>query len=305
MNKKIITALAASLLFIPIVANAATPAPIPTLAILDTGIDTSLPEFKDKIAYEVCILEWNTCPNNQKFMEGPGSAVIPAKFISSNGLDHGTQMAFAAIKTNPNMKIVFVRIIGVTASGSRQVTGEISVVNALNWVLQNKDKFNIQAVSLAQTHHVLLNGTNYCPNTNLTSGVIKALAQVNVPFFAAAGNNRDYSRIDWPACIPDSIGVGATMDGDYIAVYSNADKNLLDFYALGSMRVKGPAGKEVNAAGTSIATQVAAATWVGVKDKNMSMLYQDIYNKFVQTSIATAGRGTSGKLINTFGLLNG
>ena len=305
MNKKIITAVSALLLFVPTVAYSATPTSTPTLAILDTGLDTSLPQLQGKIAYEVCILEWNTCPNNQKFMEGPGSSVISSKFINSSGLDHGTQMASAAIQTNPNMKIVFVRIIGVTSTGSRQVAGESTIINALNWVLQNKDKFNIQAVSLAQTHHVLLNGTNYCPNTPLTAGLIKVLNQANVPVFASAGNNRDYKRIDWPSCLPDSIGVGATMDGDSIAVYSNADPNLLDFYALGSMRVKLPGNKDINASGTSISTQVAAATWVAYKTKNPNLSNQDVYNKFVSTSIETAGRGTSGKLIDSYGLING
>jgi len=46
---------------------------VPSLAILDTGLDTSIPSIKEKLIYEVCILEWTTCPNGQSFMEGPGS----------------------------------------------------------------------------------------------------------------------------------------------------------------------------------------------------------------------------------------
>ncbi|MEY3818657.1 MAG: hypothetical protein RLZZ425_112 [Bacteroidota bacterium] len=80
MNKKLITASTAvaimlSTMLITVEAKAETKAP--TVAVLDTALDTSLPIFKDKIVYEVCILEWASCPNGQKFMEGPGSSVLP------------------------------------------------------------------------------------------------------------------------------------------------------------------------------------------------------------------------------------
>ena len=109
MNKKILTALITVVLSITSfnMASANTPKPA-TVAILDTAIDTSLPIFKDKIVQEVCILEWNSCPNGSNFMEGPGAAVMPNNFMSQNGFDHGTKMAYTSVITNPNIKIVFV-----------------------------------------------------------------------------------------------------------------------------------------------------------------------------------------------------
>ena len=169
MNKKLITAITAvaimlSTTFITVEAKAQTQAP--TVAVLDTALDTSLPIFKDKIVYEVCILEWASCPNGQKFMEGAGSSVLPSNIISSNGFDHGTQMASVAVATNPNIKIVFIRIIGNTPSGGRQVTGETGVSLALKWVLDNKSRFNIQSVAMSQANHSILTRlTDYCPAT--------------------------------------------------------------------------------------------------------------------------------------------
>ena len=111
MNKKLIAALIAITLSIPTTAHAAGLQnridSTPSVAILDTGIDTSLPAFKGKIIQEVCILEWTTCPNGKSFMEGAGAASMPANLITLNGFDHGTFMASVFLATNPNVNIVF------------------------------------------------------------------------------------------------------------------------------------------------------------------------------------------------------
>ena len=120
MNKKLITVLISLSLVVPLTvhtASAATPAP--TIAILDTALDSSLPAFQGKIVQEVCILQYGLCPNGQSFMEGVGAAAMSANTINLNGFDHGTQMASVFLKTNPNANIVFVRIIGDN-SGVRQ-----------------------------------------------------------------------------------------------------------------------------------------------------------------------------------------
>jgi hypothetical protein len=309
MNKKIITALVALTLVLPTTAHAAlknqTIDSPPALAIIDTAVDTSIPEFAGKIVYEVCFIEWSTCPNGKTFMEGPGSAGMPLNFMKKNGFDHGTQMTSAALQTNNNMNIVFIRIVGNTANGSRQVVNESVLNSALQWVYDNKTKFNIQALSMSQGTHTLLNGAQYCLNTPNTSSAIVLLKNAGMPSFFPVGNAKDYKRIDWPSCIPDSIAISATMPGDAIATYANFDPNLTDFFALGSLRVKNPGNSAINGAGTSIAAQVAAAAWVGVKSKNPSMSYQQVYDLFSSKSTMSQGRGAFGKVLDTWALLNG
>jgi hypothetical protein len=309
MNKKIITALVALTLVLPSTANAALKnrtLPAPTLAILDTGIDTSLPIFKDRIVAEVCILETKSCPNGQAFMEGPGAASVPSNLINLNGFDHGTQMAYVAANANPDLKIVFVKIIGQNPSGSRQLAGEATVYNALQWVLDNKDRLNIQAVSMAQAHHNLLIGTDYCPKTPITESKVKALVSAGIPVFFPAGNARDYVRIDWPACIPDSIAVGATMPTGEIAIYSNNDNNLIDFFALGTMVVYGPGNVKANIAGTSGSVQNAAANWIQIKSAKPSLTYQQMYDLIKRTAKPTFNsKVKSGFLIDPIGAING
>lgn len=278
----------------------------PAIAILDTAIDASLPEFKDKIIHEVCLLERGPCPNGGTVMEGPGSAQMPLALISKNGFDHGTQMAHVAIKNNPDMNIVFVRIIGNNPNGIRQVATEKTVFVALQWVIENKEKWNIQAVSMAQGHHNLPTVVDYCPKTPITEGKIKTLASMGVPVFFPAGNNGDSFKIDWPSCIPDAISVGAVMPAKTIAFYSNNDSKLLDFYALGTMQGVTVGGRKVNMAGTSAATQIAASNWVAVKSRKPNLTYSEIYNLFVNTSDNTFNsKIKSGRLMNLERALNG
>lgn len=277
----------------------------PAVAVLDTALDTSLPIFKDRIAYEVCILEWASCPNGQKFMEGPGSTVLPSSMISTNGFDHGTQMASIVASTDPNVKIVFIRIIGNTKSGARQTAGEFTVAQALKWVLENKNRFNIQSVAMSQGHHNLTTLTDYCPKSVNTRGIVSLLLQAGIPTFFPAGNSRDYERLDWPACINESISIGWADQYDQIDNYSNYDKNRLDFYATGNLLVTMPGGSVKYAAGSSASVQVAATTWTAVKSKNPSLTYQQIFDILTQTSLQIKGsRGQFGKLINYKGALS-
>jgi hypothetical protein len=267
MNKKILLGLIALTLVIPSTSHANVKnrtVSVPTLAILDTGLDTSVPSIKDKLVYEVCILEWTTCPNGQSFMEGPGSASIPSQSITKNGFSHGTQMASAAVSTNPNMSIVFVRIIGQNINGDRQITSEQTVYNALNWVYANKDKFNIQAVSLSQGSHALADSASYCPSTPTTQKSITDLLSAGIPTFTAVGNSSDYKRIDWPSCIPQAVSVGAGSKNG-IETYNNYDPALVDMYSIGQLKVYSPGNTLGFASGSSIAAQTAAANWIALK----------------------------------------
>jgi acid stress-induced BolA-like protein IbaG/YrbA len=191
-------------------------------------------------------------------------------------------MASAAVSTNPNMNIVFVRIIGQNINGDRQIANEQTIYNALNWVYANKDKFNIQAVSLSQGSHNLGSSQNYCPSTPTTQKSITDLLSAGIPTFTAVGNNRDYKRIDWPSCIPEAVAVGAGSKNG-IELYNNYDPTLLDIYSIGQIRVYSPGNNLGFASGSSIAAQTAAANWIALKQfkvgLNINQLNELISNK--------------------------
>jgi hypothetical protein len=306
MNKKIITTLLTLVLVLTsttLINKASAEEKPATVAILDTAIDSTLPIFKDKLVHEVCILAFNSCPNKKNFMEGPGSALLPLNHLSRNGFDHGTQMASILVNENPNINFVFVRIIGNTVSGGRQLTPESTISSALNWVENNRVKFNIQAVTMSQGHHNLLNSANYCPKTTNTDLAVKRLKSAGVPVFFPAGNGKDYKRIDWPACLPDSIAIGGSSREDQIATFGNYDANLIDFFAPAYRTASLPGGRVINAAGTSVSTQVAAAQWLRIKELNSNV---DTYSLILSKSKTIIGiKGMLGKMIDLDASLNG
>lgn len=310
MNKKLIAALSSLLLILPISANAAqlrnNTVAQPTIAILDTALDTSIKSIKDRVVYEACVLQWASCPNGFSEMEGTNSSTLPQTMLSRNGFDHGTQMASIAIQTNPNVNIVFVRIIGNGPTGSRQSTGEQTIYGALDWVIRNQARLNIQAVSISQGHNSHKPGADYCASTPITESKINRLVQLGIPVMVAAGNNRDYSRINWPSCISSAVAVGATMPTKSVAVYSNHDPERIDFYALGTFRATTVGNKAINSAGTSGSAVVAATQWATIKSAKPHLSYSDIYNLISNTSIATGNSVVkNAKLINLEGALNG
>jgi len=313
MNTKTIALIAALLIAVPQSAEASktsvknTTITTPSLAILDTGLDTSLPFFAGKIVHEVCFVGWSTCPNGSGFQEGPGSAVVNPKFINTNGFDHGTQMAYIALATNPNMNIVFVRIVGNTSDGRRQIVPDSTIEGALKWVLANKDKYNIQAVAMAQgSMSRNTSATDYCVKIPTVTSAVDALVAAGVPSFFPNGNDRNYNKINWPACIPSAVAVGSTDQMGSINLYTNHDKSLTDFFSLGNAKVMVPGGSMINGAGTSISVQTAAANWIKLKSAKPNLSYQETYNLILKTGKATKNsRIPTGILFDVNGAING
>lgn len=303
MNKKLIIALVSLILIMPTASHAAlksSTTTLPTLAILDTALDSTIPQFQGKIAHEVCIIKWKSCPNGKDFMEGPGSASLPMNFLSSRNFNHGTQMVAAALEANPNMQIVFVRIIGNTIFGERQTTGPSEVSKALEWVIANKSRFNIQAVAMAWGHHNLLSkAADYCPNNiEVTKSIEKMSSSGIAPFFAS-GNNGDKNRLDWPSCVANAISVGAVNTQGEVEFYSNNDNNRLTFFAPGTSKIIYPGGSSGYGIGTSVSTQIAAAYFVALTQSKPNLTYQQYLSMLISTSSPVKSNGVVvNKLIN-------
>lgn len=281
---------------------------VPTLAILDTALDTSIPQIREKLIGEVCILDWNSCPNGQAFMEGQGASVLPMSILSNNNFNHGTQMASVAINNNPNLNILFIRIIGHTADGRRQMTKSTLVPRVLEWVFANKDKYNIQAISMSQGHHNLLRSTNYCPVNSDLDNVLMKLNSAQIPVMFAVGNDRDYARIDWPAChmSPNVFAIGGSENYNAPATYNNHDSNRTDFFDYGNQEVVRPGNVKAYAAGSSVANVSFAAKWLIVKTAKSMMSVSDIELLIKNTAIPIKNsRGVSGLLVDARKAVNG
>lgn len=240
----------------------------PSIAIIDTAIDTGAAHLSGKVVQEVCVMETPRCPNGKTFMEGTGAASLPATQVYKGGFDHGTIMASVALQANPDINIVFIRIVPMASNGNTGIYTDRAVDLALDWVISNKTKFNIVAVSASVGRNNFKSLTNYCPiNPTLQQDII-SLQSLGTAVVFAAGNKYDYDRVDFPACIPQAIAIGSVEKTERIALHSNGGADI-DFYVLGdySTPVK-------RAVGTSAATAAFAGYW----SKVYTGTYQGTYD---------------------------
>ena len=256
----------------------------PAIAIIDTAVDTN----KINVFHEVCVMQELRCPNGKTEMSGPGSAYLP--WIEPNPrrkdprteFNHGTQMTTIASAVGRDINVIFVRIVPQARNGGQgYYDAENDLNGALNWVLNNQTKYNIVAVSASLGSRKIGTGPAYCPvRDNLRNSIIN-LQKVGVATIIAAGNSYDTQRVDFPACISESVAVGSVNERGSIENYSNGGPDL-DFYALGTYNTS--LGRLM---GTSAATAAFAAYWA----KNYKGSYQATYDYMKSIAKPTEGNG--------------
>lgn len=239
---------------IPLKSYAATP----TIAIIDTAIDSSV---IPQVVYEACFTINSNCPNGSNFQEGKGSANLDKVGWGINGADHGLQVTESALVANKNIKIIFIRITDINKypTFAAMHTDGDSLDNAINWVSQNALKYNITAVSISQERHNFAKGT--CPTDELFSSSVQNLKNINVPVLVGVGNNGAKDFPGFPACVQDVVGVGAATLQLQSYYFSNLGQGV-DVMGVGRLNITLPDGTIQPVMGTSIATPYAAALWV-------------------------------------------
>lgn len=287
--------LIAAALGLSLLATPAHAAEAKTLVIIDSGINTQLPWAKTAVVEEACFIEYGMCPNKLSSMTGPGAASLDATLVKDKAMSHGTQMASVAVAANPNVKIVFVRIVGMSAKGYANTYTTKAVSQAMEWVVANAARLNVGAVSISIGRVYKEAACPVLAEPKLQSQIV-GLAAINIPTVISAGNNSDQKKINYPACIPQAIAVGAT-DTPYsmqqvtgwvypIMLISNSSADL-DLYALGRAATTDVYGNTSVSLGTSNAT-VLVATRLAQSLSDGSTL--DTVMGKIQASLQTAYR---------------
>lgn len=267
-----------------------------TLVIIDSGISAELPWVKEMLVEEACFIEFGRCPNGLSTMAGKGSSALPVATIKDKAMSHGTQMASVAYEIDPTTKLVMIRIVGMSDKGFANTYTTKAVTKALNWVNLNAERLNIGAVSVSV-------GRSYkqatCPIEPELQTQVRNLSAKNIPVIAATGNGSNKLKVDYPACVPEVIAIGATepryaMRGIQGWVYpimlmSNQGPDL-DFYTLGRYTTTDLIGIRAVSLGTSSST-AAFATYL-VKQFNLGISYADAMAT-VRSSLVNAYRTTT------------
>ena len=261
--KKIVALLAISLA--ALVVSPASANTQKTLVIIDSGINTELDWVKSTLVEEVCIIEYGTCPNGQKFMTGPGAAHVRYQDVKDRAMHHGSQMYSVAVQVDPNVRVVFIRIVGMSAKGFANSYTMRSVQQALDWVDANAARLNVGAVSMSVGRSYKEAG---CPIEASFQATAQKLSSAGIAVVASAGNGGNRTKVDYPACTPEVISVGATdvrysMRGVVgwvtpVMPSSNGGPDL-DLYAHGRWTTQDLTGRKLLTLGTSNSA-VAVAT---------------------------------------------
>lgn len=251
------------------------------IAIIDTGIDATHSSLQGKVVQEVCILDFALCPNNSKFMEGPGSATLDPVKAANNSFYHGTQMSSIVLQNTPNAEIVFIRVVAMTPKGGRASVSPENIGRALEWVKNNAQAYNIGVVSASMG---LPNRTASCASNSLVENNIVALKDMGIPAVFSNGNGGSTDRIDFPACFAPTIAVGGSdfISGKYYPALYNNSSPMTDFFALGKLNVAAPNNTTSLAVGSSAATALLASEWLQLANSGLS--YQQVYDRLVANS---------------------
>ena len=237
-----------------------------TLVIIDSGINTDLAWAKNAVIDEACFVELHRCPNGFSQMVGAGAAKVTPAMTTASSFSHGTQMASVAVAINPNVKIVSIRVAGLTPRGVPTPYSGKAISWALDYVEANKARLNVGAVSISL-------GNSYrstaCPIVGNLQKQITDLMASGVAVAIAVGNGGS-TKIDYPACIPQAIAVGATEDryamkegsGWVYPIMAISNHNSeVDYFVNGKYTVSDISDNKKVSFGTSNAT-VAFATYL-------------------------------------------
>ncbi len=191
------------------------------IAILDTGVDDEHESFTGKYVAGVD----TTGPTNLEF--NPNDQ-------SDYGTFHGTHAAGIALGTGgsaqtyrgvaPGAGLIDVRVLDQKGEGTSE-----SVIRGIDWVIANKDRYNIKVMSMSLGSDTNSNGSDS------QSQAVNRAVDAGIVVVVAAGNDGEEGYITSPGAADKAITVGAVYDqntvdrsDDTFASYSNQGPRLDD-----------------------------------------------------------------------------
>jgi subtilisin family serine protease len=156
--------------------------------------------------------------------------------------------------------------------------GSEGLIAAMEWVLTIRKKYNVVAVSGsvgAPNSSGLRGGEGDCSLDPILSEKIKELVNAGIVMIFASGNGGSVSKLDFPACLPGVVSVGALNSKGSIAVYSNISKSLTVLAPAEILSSNGDAGYFIGG-GTSSATPIVAGAVALLKQAKPDATPQEI-----------------------------
>ena len=282
-----------------------------TVAIVDTGVDSSHPFLAGKVVSEACF---------STTVSGRSSAMCPSFGDTSTlpgsgspcflpGCEHGTHVAGIAAGKGaafsgvaPDATLISIQVFSSFDTpddcGTRPTPCLLSYtsdqIRALERVYSLRSTYDIAAVNLSLGGGLF---TSPCDSDSMKA-IVDQLRSVGIATVIASGNDGSTTALSAPACISTVISVASTTDGtfrvaDHVSVFSNTNP-FLSLLAPGEAILSSwPGGAFLNLSGTSMAAPHVAGAWALMKSKRPSASVSDILDALVRsgTPITDPGNG--------------
>ncbi len=207
------------------------------VAVLDSGVNPNGDFYTNMgVNRQVADVRFNT-DYNQSASDGYGHGTHVASIIGGDGSESGGKYIGVAPMVN---------LINVKVSNDDGSSSTTNIVQGLQWVLANKDKYNIRVVNLSLNSAV---AESY--QTSPLDAAVEILWFNKIVVVTSAGN-RGSGAIYPPANDPFVITVGATDDK---GTSSPADDGVASFSAYGTTS-DGVAKPDLVAPGTNIVARL-------------------------------------------------
>ena len=197
------------------------------LAILDDGCNIKTPEWQVSLPWgKKVIATWNSMDHNENCSPVPsGNHGTTIGYPSS--LYYGGKRGLAY-----NDFVAQVRCVSMVHLRKDETK---TMAEALQWVVDNHQKYNITAVNLSP----LDDQAHQKPVPTQIDGPLKKLRDAGIWVSAPCGNNNYTNGISWPACAEHCFAIGGSQ--------TNADKAYLDRFSNTDILVPAPYTSSANA----------------------------------------------------------
>jgi subtilisin len=248
-----------------------------TIAIIDTGVDTSHPFLAGKVVAEACFSTTvsgrsvSTCPNGADQQIGAGAAApcshpdcLHGTHVAGIAAGNGTSAGQPFSGVAPGADIVAIQAFSIVTDTAVCPTGTClgafasDIIAGLEHAHGLASSLNIAAVNMslgsASTFVAPCDTQPYKP-------AIDNLRAIGVATVVAAGNGAMTDGLASPGCISSVVSVGSTDKSNVVSWFSNVAP-FLSLFAPGSAITSSvPGGTYRSLNGTSMATPHVAGTW--------------------------------------------
>ena len=183
-----------------------------TVAVLDSGITRTHADLSDALDGEACFCSGGggCCPGAVSTLVGPGAAT------DDNG--HGTNVIGIVVSNGtvapmgmaPDAKVVAIKVLDANNSFSTSS----DVVAGLNWIIVNRPDVDVVNMSLGTSAMFAGACDNATAFTMAFASAINTLRNNGVITFVSSGNNASGTLMNAPACVANSVSIGAVWDAN-------------------------------------------------------------------------------------------